>query len=84
METISRTSIIPSGQNQFIQEIVFNNAPIRRIAIAMNINSAFNGHFQENPFHCRKFGLRELRIVRGGELLSQLTQPTIVELMLQQ
>ena len=30
METIARTFIIPSGQNQFIQENVFNNAPIRR------------------------------------------------------
>ena len=45
METIARTFFIPSGQNQFIQENVFNNAPIRRIAIAMKINSAFTGHF---------------------------------------
>ena len=52
METIARTFIIPSAQNQFIQEKVFNNAPIPI--------------FQENPFHYRKFGLRELRIVRGG------------------
>ena len=66
METIARTFIIPSGQNQFIHENVFNNAPIRRIAIAVNTNSAFTGHFQEIPFHYRKFGLRELRIVRGG------------------
>ena len=66
METIAQTFIIPSGQNQFIQENVFNNTPIRRIAIAMNTNSPFTGHFQENPFLYRKFGLRELRIVRGG------------------
>ena len=66
METIARTLIIPSVQKQFIQENVFNNAPIKRIAIAMNTNSAFTGHFQENPFHYRNFGLRELRIVRGG------------------
>ena len=58
METIARTFIIPSGQNQFIQENVFNNAPIRRIAIAMNTNSAFTGHFQENLFLYQKFGLR--------------------------
>ena len=62
METISRTFIIPSGQNQFVQENVFNNAPIRIIAIAMNTNSSFTGDFQENHFHYRKFGLRELRI----------------------
>ena len=69
METIARTFIIPSGQNQFIQENAFNNAPIRRIAIAMSTNSAFTGHFQENPFHYQKFGIRELRIVRGGRAI---------------
>ena len=69
METIARTFIFPSGQNQFIQEKVFNNAPIRRIAFAMNTNSAFKGRFQENPFHYQKFGLRELRIVRGGRAI---------------
>ena len=69
METIAGTIIIPSGQNQFIQENVFSNAPIRRVAIAMNTNSAFTVHFQENPFHYQKFGLRKLRIVRGGRAI---------------
>ena len=64
METITRKLIIPSGRNQFIQENVFNNGSIRQIAIAMNTNSAFREHFQENLFHFQKFGLRELRIVR--------------------
>ena len=66
METIARTFIIPSRQNQFIQQNVFNNAPIRRRVIVMNTNSAFTGRFQEKPFHYQKFGLRELRIVPGG------------------
>ena len=57
METIARTFFIASGQNQFIQEKVFNNASIRQIAIAMNTNSAFTGHYHENPFHYRKVGL---------------------------
>ena len=69
METIASTFIILSGQNWFIQENVFDNAPIRRIAFAMNTNTAFTGHFQENPFHYQKFGLRELRIVRGGRAI---------------
>ena len=67
LETDARTFIIPKGQNQFIQENVFNNAPIRRVCIAMNSNSAFTGTFDENPFHYRKFGLREIRIVRGNQ-----------------
>ena len=68
-ETIARTIIILSGLNKFIQKNYFNNAPIRRIAIAMNTNSAFTGNFQENPFHYQKFGLRELRMVRGGRTI---------------
>ena len=30
----------------------FNTAPIRRVAIAMNANSAFTGYLTENPFRC--------------------------------
>ena len=68
-ETIARTFIILSGQNHFMQENVFNNAPIRTIAFAINRNSAFIGHFQENPFHNHKFVLRELTNVRGGRAI---------------
>ena len=46
METIARTFIIiPSRQNQFIQENVFNNAKIRKRAVAMNTKSAVAGFF---------------------------------------
>ena len=72
METIARTFIIPSRQNQFIQENVFNNAPIRRIAVAMNTNSAVAGSFYENPFNYQQFHLRELRIIRGGRAIISL------------
>ena len=51
LETLAKTFIITARQNQFIQENIFNNAPIRRAAIAMNTNSAFTGFFfTENPF----------------------------------
>ena len=50
LETLAKTFIIPAGQNQFVQENIFNNAPVRRIAIAMNTNSAFTGFYTENPF----------------------------------
>ena len=39
LESLAKTSIIPARQNHFIQENIFNNAPVRRIAIAMNTNS---------------------------------------------
>ena len=38
MEAIERTFNIASRQKQFIRENVSNNASIRRIAVAMNIN----------------------------------------------
>ena len=50
METVGKTFIIPFSQNQIIHEIIFNNAPIRQIAKAMNTNSVFTGSIIENPF----------------------------------
>ena len=67
LETLAKTFIIPARQNQFIQENIFNNAPIRRVAIAMNTNSAFTGSFTENPFWYQQFDLRQNRILRGGQ-----------------
>ena len=67
METLAKTFIVPSSQSQFVQENIFNNAPIRRIATAMNINSAFTGFFTENRFWYQQFDLRQIRILRGGQ-----------------
>ena len=50
LETLAKTFVIPARQIQFIQEKIFNNAPVRRIAIAMNTNPAFTGSYTENPF----------------------------------
>ena len=67
LETLVKTFIIPARQNQFIQEDIFNNAPVRRSAIAMNTNSAFTGSYTENPFWYQQFDLRQIRILRGGQ-----------------
>ena len=67
---MAKTFIIPARQNQFIQENIFNNAPIRRIAIAMNTNSAFTGSFTKNPIWYQQFDLRQLKTLRGGQLIS--------------
>ena len=55
METIARKFIIPSRQNQFIQENILNNAPVRRVYVAMNTNLAVAGSFDENPFSYQSF-----------------------------
>ena len=67
LDTLAKTFIIPASQNQFIHENIFNNAPVRRIAIAMNTNSAFTGSFTENPFWYQQFDLRQIRKLRGGQ-----------------
>ena len=66
LEIPAKTFIIPARQIQFFQENIFNNAPVRRIAIAINTNSAFTGCYTENPFWYQQFDLRQIRILRGG------------------
>ena len=67
METLAKTFIIPARQNQFIQENTFNKAPVRRIANAMNTNSAFTVSYTETPFWYQQFDLRQIRTLRGGQ-----------------
>ena len=79
--TLAKTFIIPARQNQFIQENIFNNAPIRRIAIAMKTNSALTGSFTEIPFSYQQFDLRKIRILRRDSQLLILILLTIVVYM---
>ena len=65
LETLAKTFIIPARQNQFFQENIFNNATDRRIAIAMNTNTALTRSYTENPFWYQQFELRHIRILRG-------------------
>ena len=67
LETLAKTIIIPAGQNQLFQENIFKKAPVSRIAIAMNTNSAFTGSYTENPFWYQKFDLIQNKILRGGQ-----------------
>ena len=47
METVAKIFFVPARQNQFIQENIFNNAPVRRIAIAKNTKSAYTGSYTQ-------------------------------------
>ena len=71
METLAKVCIIPARLNQFVQENIFNKAPIRRIHIAMISNSAITGSFAENPFWYQQFTLRDNRTLRGGQPIVQ-------------
>ena len=66
LETLPKTFIIPAGQNQFIQQNIFNNAPVRRIFIAMKTNSAFTGSYTEKSFWYQQCDFRQNRKIRGG------------------
>ena len=69
LETLAKTFIIPARQNQSIQENIFDNTPVRPIAIAMNTNSAFTGSYTWNPLWCLQFDLRQIRILRGQPIV---------------
>ena len=70
LETLTETFIVPARQNQFIQKNISKNAPVRRIAIAINnTSSAFTAFYTEIPFWYQQFDLRQIRILRGGQPL---------------
>ena len=64
LEPLAKTFIIAPKQNQFIQENIFKIAPVRRIAIPKNTNSALTGLYTQNPFWYQQFDLRHIRILR--------------------
>ena len=67
LETLANTFIIPASKNQFIRWNIFNNAAVRRIAIAMNANSAFTGSYTENHFWYQQFDIRQIRKLKVGQ-----------------
>ena len=67
METLATTFIITTRKNQFIQEDICNNPLVRRIATALNTNSAFTGSQIESPFGFQVLDLRQSRILRDGQ-----------------
>lgn len=84
-EIMPKTYVVPNGQNEFTQEDVFNRAPIRRLVLAMNTNSAFRGSKFANPFHYQKFNLSNIKIIRGSQTIVDMkteddTEPYVTTL----
>ena len=69
LENLAKTFIIPARHTQFVQGNIFNSAPVRQIAIAMNTNSVFTGSYIENPFWYQQFDLRQSRTLRGDQAI---------------
>ena len=67
METLAKVFNIPARQNQFIPENIFNNSPVRRIAIARKTNTAFTGSYTENPVWYQQFDVRQVRKLRVSQ-----------------
>lgn len=68
-ELKAKTFVVPANNLHFYMENVFNNMPIRRLAIAMNTSAACTGTLKTNPFHYQTFGLQRILITRGAQTL---------------
>jgi hypothetical protein len=78
-DTDTKTFIIPSGQNIFVRENIFNTKPIRSMAVAMNTNKGFSkSDMKLNPFHYQKFGLNKVIIYRNGVMLYNIDVETSI------
>ena len=64
IETLAKIFITTT---RYDHENIFDNAPHRRIAIAMITNSVFTESYTENPFGFQETKLRQNRIFRGGQ-----------------
>lgn len=76
-EVIPKTYVVPPGQNTWKHEDIFMKEPIRRLAIAMNTNTAFAGSSATNPFHYTKFDLQSITLYRNGIPISGTPLSTI-------
>ena len=56
-------SFLPN-KTKFFKKNFRCNDPVRQIATAIIINSAFTGSYSENPFWYQQFDLRQLRLLR--------------------
>ena len=72
MKKFQKRLSFPLDQNQFIQENIFSNLPIRMIGIATNLSTEFSGTYNTNSFHVRKFGLQQVEIVVGNQTIVNL------------
>ena len=64
--TLSKPFIFPARQNQFYQENIFNNVPVRRTATTVSKNSAFVGSFPESLFWYQAFNIKRKGRLRGS------------------
>ena len=67
LEYFGKTFIIHARQNQFFRENIFNNAPVCRIAVGINANSAFTGSYTKIPVWYQQIDLRETRMHRRSQ-----------------
>ena len=66
LETIKITFFASAGLHSWKEADSFSREPNRRLAICLNTDEAFLGNNRLNPFHYRKFGLKQIFIYRKG------------------
>ena len=55
-----------TGQQSWKYEDIFTKEPIRRVIVALCVDTVFIGTNTANPFHYQNFGLREITFYRIG------------------
>lgn len=65
-EVIPKAYLMSPGSTFWKQDDIFQKEPIRRIALAMCLNTHFDGSHDTNPFQYNKFDLREVVLKRNG------------------
>ena len=79
---LQRLSSFQPDKTSSFKKTFFNNAPVRRFAIANKTNSAFTGSYSENPFWYQKFELRQIRTLRGNQPIVDFDAADICRLYL--
>ena len=77
LETLAKTYINPDGQNQFNQGNLLNNAPARQTALVMNTHFAITGSYTGKPLWYQQFDLRQNRMLRGGQPITDFAAADI-------
>ena len=67
LETLPKTFIIPARQDKCVRENIFNKAPVRQLAIAMNTKSAFTGSYTKKSLWYQEIDFRQTRVLWGGQ-----------------
>lgn len=66
-QVIMKHLTIPQGQNNVRHDNLFLGQLPRRLVLGMVCDQALTGHYQQNPFNFRHFGMRQIALYVNGD-----------------